>query len=202
MTVLASIIAAYALAVLALPSFGPPFVRDRRATVPIALYAHLAGGALALGIGPWQFNTRLRDRAVKVHRWMGRSYVVAVLVGGVGALALATLSQEGLVTHAGFGLLAVLWLTTTLQAYRHIRRRHLEVHREWMMRSYSLTFAAVTLRIYLVVSEVMGIPFEEAYQAISWLCWVPNLVVAEWWFVTCARGMRLTGSEVAPGAGR
>jgi len=27
---------------------------------------------------------------------------------------------------------------------------------------------------------VVGIPFDAAYQTISWLCCVPNLVVAEW----------------------
>jgi len=49
-----------------------------------------------------------------------------------------------------------------------------------MTRSYALTFAAVTLRIYLPLSQVAGIPFEPAYQTIAWLCWVPNLIVAEW----------------------
>ncbi len=49
-----------------------------------------------------------------------------------------------------------------------------------MIRSYALTFAAVTLRIYLPLSQIAGMPFDPAYQTISWLCWVPNLIVAEW----------------------
>ena len=49
-----------------------------------------------------------------------------------------------------------------------------------MIRSCSLTLAAVTLRIYLPLSQLAGIPFAEAYQAVAWACWVPNLVVAEW----------------------
>ena len=49
-----------------------------------------------------------------------------------------------------------------------------------MIRSYALTLAAVTLRIYVPVGLALGVPFADAYQAISWLCWVPNLVVAEW----------------------
>jgi hypothetical protein len=49
-----------------------------------------------------------------------------------------------------------------------------------MIRSYALTLAAVMLRIYLPLSQVFAIPFEPAYQTIAWLCWVPNLVVAEW----------------------
>ncbi len=80
----------------------------------------------------------------------------------------------------GFGLLAVLWLFTTANAYRHIRLGDRVAHRRWMIRSYALTFAAVTLRIYLPLSQVAGLPFDPAYQTISWFCWVPNLIVAEW----------------------
>jgi hypothetical protein len=49
-----------------------------------------------------------------------------------------------------------------------------------MIRSYALTLAAVKLRLYLPLSQVVGIPFADAYQAVAWVCWVPNLVVAEW----------------------
>lgn len=180
MTVLALAVAVYAILVLVMPGFGPAFVVERRALVPVAVAAHLAGGLAALALGPWQLNARLRQRAISVHRWMGRGYVIAVLVGGLGAAALAPLSQEGLVTHVGFGLLAALWLTATLQAYRRIRAGDQVTHRQWMIRSYALTLAAVTLRVYLPLAQVFDIPFADAYQVVAWLCWVPNLVVAEW----------------------
>lgn len=48
-----------------------------------------------------------------------------------------------------------------------------------MIRSFALTFGAVTLRIYIPASQIAGIPFALAYSAISWLAWVPNLLVAE-----------------------
>jgi hypothetical protein len=57
---------------------------------------------------------------------------------------------------------------------------NLDLHRRWMIRSYALTLAAVTLRIYLPASMLLGIPFPVAYPAIAWLCWVPNLLVAQW----------------------
>ena len=53
-------------------------------------------------------------------------------------------------------------------------------HQRWMVRSVALTFAAVTLRLCIPLSVVLGLPFEPSYQAIAWLCWVPNLMVAEW----------------------
>ena len=183
MTVLALFIGLYAIALLFVPAMRAPFLRDRFLVVPAAAILHLAGSAIALAIGPFQLNSRLRNRFLSIHRWMGRSYVVAVLLGGLAAFALATMAQTGLPARVGFGLLAVLWLTSTAVAYRHIRARSQPAHRRWMIRSYALTFAAVTLRIYLPLSQAYGIPFEPAYQTIAWLCWVPNLIVAEWFIL-------------------
>jgi uncharacterized membrane protein len=180
MTVLATGIAAYAAAVLLVPGFGPPFVTARRAMMPLALAAHLAGGLVALAVGAWQANARLRARMPAVHRWMGRTYVVAVLAGGLGGLRLAVASEEGWPTHLGFGALAVALLFTTLRGWMAIRGGAEERHRAWMIRSYALTLAAVTLRIQLPLALAAGIPFADAYRAIAWLSWVPNLVVAEW----------------------
>jgi hypothetical protein len=88
-----------------------------------------------------------------------------------------------MVAHVGFGLLASFWLLTTIRGFLFIRAGHDIDHRAWMIRSYSLTFAAVTLRIYLPLSLAIGLPFDVAYPAISWVCWVPNLIVAELMFV-------------------
>jgi uncharacterized membrane protein len=180
MTVLALFIGLYAIALLFVPAMRAPFLRDRFIVMPVATFLHLAGAAVALAVGPFQLNARLRNRFLGAHRWMGRSYVAGVLLGGFGALTMATIAQAGLPARVGFGLLAVLWLTATGMAYRHIRAGNQPAHRRWMIRSYALTFAAVTLRIYVPLSQVYGIPFEPAYQTIAWLCWVPNLIVAEW----------------------
>jgi len=183
MALSALIIAAYAIAALTVAVVRPPFLQQRFLTMPLAAAVHLAASAIALAVGPFQHNARIRGRFVNLHRWMGRTYVIAVLAGSIAAFALATMSQGGLPTHIGFGLLAVLWLGTTATAYRHIRAGQQVSHRRWMTRSYALTFAAVTLRIYLPLSFAVGLPFEPAYQAISWLCWVPNLIVAEWFIL-------------------
>ncbi len=180
MTALATLVAAYAAAVLLLPGFGPPLITARRTTMPLAVMAHLGGGLVALAVGAWQMNARFRSRFIEFHRWMGRTYVVAVLIGGLGALRMAGASLQGWATHLGFGLLAVLWLFTTVRAYVAIRSREEARHRGWMIRSYSLTLAAVTLRIYLPLSLALGVPFGNAYRVISWSCWVPNIILAEW----------------------
>jgi uncharacterized membrane protein len=145
------------------------------------LLTHIIGGSVALLTGPWQFSRRLRRRNLSLHRWLGRIYLMAVAVGSVAVFASALYSEGGMVTHFGFGILAVLWFFTGLMAYRSVRAGRIEEHREWMIRNFSLSLAAVTLRQYLPFALfVMHWPFLRAYVPISWLCWVPNLILAEW----------------------
>jgi hypothetical protein len=110
---------------------------------------------------------------------MGRVYVGACLVGGVAGVILAAGSSAGPIASAGFGLLGFAWLGATLLAWRAALAKRFADHRAWMIRSFALTFAAVTLRIYLPLSFFLPMPMIEAYQAIAFLCWVPNLIVAE-----------------------
>jgi uncharacterized membrane protein len=173
-------VAAYASAVLVVPSFGPPFVGRLRAETPIPILTHIAASLVALAIGPWQFNARLRNRALTLHRWLGRTYIVSVVVGGTAGLVLARTSQEGIVTHLGFGFLAVAWVFATIRAYLAIRGGDEVRHRAWMIRSFALTFAAVTLRNILPLELASGVPFPVAYKIVAWACWLPNLAVAEW----------------------
>ena len=123
---------------------------------------------------------------------MGRLYVAAVTAGGVAGLVLAVGSQHGLVTHLGFGCLAILWLASTIQAYRVIRAGDQVRHRQW---SFALTFAAVTLRIILPLELALGVSFAAAYRIVSWACWLPNVAVAEW-LVAADRAPR--GGAAAP----
>lgn len=180
MTLLALLVSCYAAALLGIPEFRPSLVRTLMSERPFAAISHFGGSALALAIGAFQINGWLRVRFLGLHRWAGRLYVAGVVVGGVSGLFMALESSSGMGTRAGFAALAVCWLMTTFLAYRHIRAGDVAAHRRWMIRSFALTFAAVTLRLYLPVSQIAGIPFPVAYAAIAWLCWVPNLLVAEW----------------------
>jgi uncharacterized membrane protein (DUF2068 family) len=116
---------------------------------------------------------------------------VGVLVGGVAGLFMSFHAFGGLLSRLGFGLLAIAWLATGILAYRAIRARDVAAHRRWMIRNFSLTFAAVTLRIYLPSSIISGIDFEVAYPVIAWLCWVPNLLLAEFLFNKTHKADRL-----------
>jgi hypothetical protein len=181
-------IAGYAWHYLVPNAFVPPGIGENPFAKPwLVVHAGLAGVAMALG--PFQFLPGLRLRRPRLHRWSGRAYVAACLLGGTAGLLLATGSTAGPIARAGFAALAVCWLATTGNAWRlALAGRFLE-HRRWMVRSFALTFAAVTLRLYLPIAPMLGLDFLPAYRAIAWLCWVPNLVFAELYL---ARGGRLS----------
>lgn len=180
MALLALAVAGYAVALLLASPARNGFVRTLLLVSPLAGPLHFGGGAIALLAGALQAHRGLRLRRPDVHRWLGRLYLLAVLASGSAGLLLATRSTAGPIAQWGFGTMAVLWLVTTVVGWRRARAGRYLAHRDWMIRSYALTLAAVTLRLWLPASQVAGMPFLTAYVAIAWLCWVPNLVLAEW----------------------
>jgi len=173
--------AAYAYGLLPLGALVHPDMRATFEAHATGISVHAFASILALALGPFQFLDGWRRRYPTWHRWAGRLYLgVGVLVGGLAGLYMAQFAFGGPVARTGFALLAVLWLYTGAQAYRAIRRGAVDVHRRWMRRNFALTFAAVTLRLYLPLSMVAGFDFALAYAVIAWLCWVPNLAFAEW----------------------
>ncbi|XOV94983.1 MAG: DUF2306 domain-containing protein [Bacteroidota bacterium] len=145
-----------------------------------AFYLHILFGGISLLCGWSQFFPRWRNRHLKFHRNLGKIYLGSVTFSGIGGLYMAFFANGGLISTFGFGSLAMFWLITTWKAFFEISAGRVDSHQVWMMRSYALTFAAVTLRIWLpLFTGPMGIEFIQAYKAISWLCWVPNLILIE-----------------------
>jgi hypothetical protein len=90
-------------------------------------------------------------------------------------------AQGGIVTQTGFATLAVLWGAATFIALCHAVARRINLHRRWMIRSYALTFAAVTLRLQVPIWVLsLGTDYVGVLPIIAWACWVPNLIFAEW----------------------
>ncbi|MDQ2861171.1 MAG: DUF2306 domain-containing protein, partial [Pseudomonadota bacterium] len=85
----------------------------------------------------------------------------------------------GSTATAGFGGLAAIWIVANVQGWRMAAERRFGAHRAWMIRSFAMTFAAVTLRLYLPLFPFLGVSFLDGYRAVSFLSWVPNLILAE-----------------------
>lgn len=155
------------------------------------LIAHAVFSSVALLAGPWQFLNSFRRRFPTVHRWVGRVYCVAVALGWISSLPIASHAQTGKVASAGFLALGAAWIGTTAAGYFKIRQRRVQAHRRWMIRSYALAAAAITLRIYLPICLVSGVPYTTCYPLIAWLCWIPNWIFAEWLIRARERGWRI-----------
>jgi len=180
MTLGAVLIGLYALGITAVPALRGEFVLDMLNSSGSGALFHFFSGGAVLIIGALQFHIGLRSGYPQLHRWLGRIYVAGVMFGGVSGLYLAFYSSGGIVAHWGFGVLATCWLLSTGKAFLHIRSGRVREHRIWMIRSYALTLAALTLRIYIPITQIAGVDFEQAYQAIAWMAWVPNVLIAEW----------------------
>lgn len=160
---------------------GSPDIKSRFFATALAGWAHTMGGAVAVLIGPFQLITKLRTSLPRVHVWMGRTYLLAVLAGGLGGLFFGPMSTAGSFGSVGFTTLALFWLYSGAQAYIAIRRGDVQVHRRWMLRNYALTFAAATLRIQLPLLIMSGMAFHMAYTTVAWSSWVPNWLAVEAW---------------------
>lgn len=146
-----------------------------------AFYTHISFGAVTLIVGWSQFSKSIRAKRIGLHKILGKIYLIGIAFAGSAGFYLALHANGGVIAQIGFGGMAICWLTTSALAYITIRKGEIMAHRKWMIRSYSLAFAAVTLRLWLPFFEfALGMGFDESYTIISWLSWVPNLFVAQY----------------------
>jgi predicted membrane protein DUF2306 len=142
------------------------------------LLTHIAGSGLALLAGPFQLWSGLRQRSMIVHRWTGRLYVVGVLIGGVAAFYLASHAGQGAAFGISLGALGAAWWTTTGMAYVAIRLGHIGQHKEWVIRSYVVTFTFVTTRT-LAELGILSSLGRDPFATLVWLCWSMPLLATE-----------------------
>jgi hypothetical protein len=132
-------------------------------------------GVLSVIIG-----SLLVTRKFRWHRVGGYLYLLAILLAGPSGLRLAVAAEGGPIARVGFVLLGILWMSSALKAWTCALQRDFEMHRLWMIRNFSLTFSAVTLRIYLQSFQLLGASFATIYPVAAWMSWFPNLLLAEY----------------------
>lgn len=151
---------------------------DRRWVGQTLLHIGPAAAALLLGLS--QFTLSRPARGDVAHRVFGLTYVLAVLCGALGAALILPRTLGGAANAAGFLILAMLWSGAALAGVTAAVQGDRLRHRAWMIRSYGLTLAGVTLRIQLgVLTGPMGWTFDDAYVVTAWSSWIPNLLAAE-----------------------
>lgn len=156
---------------------------------------HVAGGMVALLIGPLQFFSVIRKNYARFHRITGRVYLSAVLISGVSATYLAVF--DNLIRKGDFMFgtgtlgMALAWFITGGMALWAIRKRNFSQHREWMIRSYVLTANFIIFRLlFYGLKGLDSFPFKDEVGGFTaWASWALPLLIAE--FILQARKISL-----------
>lgn len=182
MVVLATAVAAHSLryyAALENVWFGiDPDIKAVILQAPLQALTHMLVAPAALVLGPLQFFPGLRARHPTLHRWSGRVYVLACVIAGTGGLATSPFASGGWVAGLGFGILAVLWIGTTVAAWISAVRGRLEWHRLLMRFSYAMTFGAVALRLQIPIGYALGYAsYSSMSRILAFTSWIPNVLI-------------------------
>lgn len=147
-----------------------------------AFYIHVFTSILTLLAGFTQFSSYILKEHKNLHRIMGRVYVFSILFINFPAGMIMAFYANGLLpTRIAFIILDSLWFWFTLRAFLEIKKGNIKAHKQFMMRSYALTFSAITLRTWkIVLSSLFVLSPLALYQMEAWMGFVPNLFLAEW----------------------
>lgn len=128
------------------------------------LFPHIAGGLVALILGPLQFSNRLRQRHPARHRLLGKIYIGAVLLAAPLAAAMARGYPAFFPWSVGVN--ALLWLLTTIAAFLTARNRRFDQHRRWMARSYAMASTFVLPRVPVPIAAYTNMSLEASSYAL------------------------------------
>jgi drug/metabolite transporter (DMT)-like permease len=170
------------------------------------LLLHLTGGMLAISTGLVQIWLGLTNRVNTLHRVLGKVYGAGVLLGSLGGLYMALTIPGHLAYRTGLLGLTVAWVVTTGMALYAINLRRIEQHREWMLRSYTVTFAFITFRLgEQILRNWITLPddpvADDLDTAMAWACWAIPLLFAETLIQlrSMRRPARATARQATPG---
>lgn len=160
---------------------------DLFARYPALTLIHIIPGLIFVVLGPLQFSQTLRTRHLHWHRRSGRVFLVCGVMVGVSALVMSFgMPAIGGVNQAvATTLFAVFFLFALGTAFRHILRREIAQHREWMLRAFAIGLAVATIRpiigIFFATSAVSGLAPAEFFGTGFWIGFVLHLIAAEAW---------------------
>jgi hypothetical protein len=143
------------------------------------LYLHVIGGLSILVAGAGALYIGWTRKAFKRHKGFGYTYLSLGALMALSALALSVEApHEPRSLYVATGTLAVVWLAVAAMALRAARNRRFLVHRDWMIRSYVLTWTFVGCRIATNVDVFPNLGVESVTAAI-WMNWIVPFVVCE-----------------------
>lgn len=146
----------------------------------LAFFVHVYTSIFTIIFGMFQFSLQLRIRYPRLHRIVGRLYVLIILFfSAPSGFVMGYYGNGGISSRISFCLLAVLWFYFTLKAFLSIRDKKFKKHEYYMHFSYALTLSAISLRLFKwIIANTLELPPMDTYHIVVWLGWIFNLFVA------------------------
>ena len=150
---------------------------------PLLFVIHALTGSVALIAAAVQLRVapRLLSSRPRVHRAIGRTYILAAWVTSAGGLVIAGLFDIGWIGKVVFAAWAISWSAATAVALRRVRTRRFSEHREWMLRSFALALVFMTFDISRSAFAGLGLPRTAVYPLGLLLSIAASLAFAQLW---------------------
>jgi len=184
------------LELLSLAGMVAPVPTGRAAPPMFVLHALTGSVALVCAALQLRLASRLLSSRPRVHRAIGRTYVLATWItsaGGLITVAFFDVSWPGKVVFAAW---AISWSTATAVALHRVRAGRYGEHREWMLRSFALALVFMTFDLSRSAFVSLGLPHTAVYPLGLLLSSALSLTVAELW-IHRSRGR--SAGRVPPG---
>jgi uncharacterized membrane protein len=168
---------------------------------PYLTLVHIFVGSLFMVLGPVQFWPAVRNRWIRYHRWAGRVWMIAALVGAISAMLFVPMLPVfgNFSARVAVSFASLLFLICLATGYVRIRQRRIAQHREWMIRTLAIGLGISTFRVILPLLMVppLGATFPEAWNTVIWLAFAINIITAEVW-INVTRRQPQSLSTAAP----
>lgn len=167
------------------PDFNSLFLQGREATFTgvyrAAFYVHILSGPIVLFNGLILLSESIRRRRRGLHRVLGRSQVVVLLLFVLpSGVVMARHAFGGWPAGVSFLVLTVATAGCAIAGVVQARRRQYDRHRRWMLRTYVLLCSAVALRLISGATGLVEVPSPEgAYVVAAWGSWLLPLAAYE-----------------------
>jgi uncharacterized membrane protein len=142
---------------------------------------HRLFGAIYLIIGLLQFSKGFRRKRPKLHRTLGKVFMVFSITGAVSGILFAILVPfSGVLEIFPVLTFALFMIYATYRAYVHIRRGEVAQHREWIARSYGVGLGIATIRVIaLVINYTFVIKQSDLLMVSLWAGWTLTVAAVE-----------------------
>ncbi|MCA8968366.1 MAG: DUF2306 domain-containing protein [Planctomycetes bacterium] len=133
-------------------------------------YLHVLAGCVALLAAPLLLWSGVSRGGGRLHRLLGKAYLLAVLgwVVPTGA-GMAPFAKGGVPGRAAFALLVLFLAGHTLLGLRALRRGEVRAHARWMIRSYAVLLSAAMFRLAYGWTRELVADGENAYALAVWI---------------------------------